>query len=208
LHLALYFFLVFLLALSAYTVTPYDQLAYLLMLACFLSLRLRSRWAVYLILGIAAITGTLNRETEYLVTPALLTVAWFAAPREAKQYYYTGFYHLLLFAGCYLGLRIFLPGVPMVAAGITLGGKWALSGLIVLSTLFYIGLTLVAKEYRDRKPALVLLLLSTPYIVTIILSGELRELRLLLPLLLCLVFVYVQLTALRPPTPALDANRS
>lgn len=206
LHLALYFFVVLLLALSTYTVTPYDQLAYFLMLVCFLALRFRTSWAMYLVLGIAAIAGGLNRETEYLVTPALLTIASFAAPENSKRYYFAGFYHLLLFAGCYVGLRLVLPGTPAVAAGMTFGGKWALPSLIVLCALFYIGLSLAAREFRNRKPALVLLLLSAPYLVTILLSGELRELRLLLPLLLCLLFVYVQLTALRDSTPALDAG--
>jgi hypothetical protein len=206
LHLALYFFVVLLLALSTYTVTPYDQLAYFLMLVCFLSIRFRSQWATYLVLGIAAIAGGLNRETEYLVTPALLTIAIFAAPGEARRYYYAGIYHLLLFAGCYAGLRIVLPGVPIVAAGITLGGKWGFPSLIVLSALFYICLSVAAREYRNRKPSLVLLLLNAPYIVTIVLTGELRELRLLVPLVLCLVFVYAQLATLRDKTAALDVS--
>jgi hypothetical protein len=206
LHLALYFFVVLLLALSTYTVTPYDQLAYFLMLVCFLSMRFRRSWATYLVLGIAAIAGALNRETEYLVTPALLTIAFFTAPGNSKRYYYAGLLHLLLFAACYIGLRLLLPGTPTVAGGITLGGKWALPSLIVLCALFYIGLTLVTREYSSRRPALVLLLLSTPYILTVFLTGELRELRLLMPLLLCLVFVYIQLATSSDTTVALNAS--
>jgi hypothetical protein len=206
LHLALYLFVVLLLVLSAYTVTPYDQLAYFFMLICFLSVRIRRPLAMYLVLGIAAVVGSLNRESQYLVTPALLTVALFTTPEESRRYFYAGLYHLFLFAGCYLGLRIFLPGVPMVAAGITLGGKWALPSLIVLITVFYCGVSMAMREYANRRPALVLLLLSAPYIVTVLLSGELRELRLLIPLLLCLIFVYVQLTALRNRALAFGAD--
>jgi hypothetical protein len=200
LHIALYFFVVFLLTLSMYTVTPYDQLAYFFMLVCFLSVRFRRSWVMYLVLGIAAIAGGLNRETEYLVTPAFLTIALFTAPQNSKRYCYAGLYHLFLFAGCYIGLRLVLPGISTVAGGMTLGGKWALPSLIVLGALFYISLCMATQRYRNRKPALVLLLLSAPYLVTILLSGELRELRLLMPLLLCLLFVYVQLTTLRDRT--------
>jgi hypothetical protein len=206
LHLALYFFVLLLLALSTYTVTPYDQLAYFLLLVCFLSVKFRNSQAMYLILGIAAIAGALNRETEYLVTPALLTIAFFTTPGNSKRYYYAGFFHLLLFAACYIGLRLLLPGTPTVAGGITFGGKWALPSLVVLCALFYIGLNMVMREYSSRRPALVLILLSAPYIVTILIAGELRELRLLMPLLLCLVFVYVELTGLRHTTAALDAS--
>jgi hypothetical protein len=206
LHLALYFFLVLLLALSTYTVTPYDQIAYFLLLVCFLSMRFRRSWAMYLILGIAAIAGGLNRETEYLVTPALLSIAYFTAADNSKRYRYAGIFHLLVFAACYVALRLMLPGVPTVAGAITLGGKWAPPSLIVLCALFYIALNMVTREYSSRRPALVLLLLSAPYIFTILLTGELRELRLLMPLLLSLVFVYVQLATHRGATAALDVS--
>lgn len=206
LHLALYLFVILLLALSTYTVTPYDQIAYFLLLICFLSTRFRRSWPMYLILGIAAIAGGLNRETEYLVTPALLTIACFTVPEKRKRYCYAGLFHLLLFAACYVALRLKLPGVPTIAGGITLGGKWALPSLMVLCALFYIALNMATREYRSRRPALVLLALSSPYIVTVLLIGELRELRLLMPLLLCLVFVYVQLTEHRGTTAALNSD--
>jgi Ca2+/Na+ antiporter len=65
---------------------------------------------------------------------------------------------------------------------------------------------MATREYRSRRPGLVLLLLSAPYIFTVLLTGELRELRLLMPLLLCLVFVYVQLTRHRDTTAALEVS--
>ncbi len=193
LRLGLYFFLVFVMALSAYTVTPYDQLAYALMMACFLAMRARSASLMYAVLGLAAILGALNRETQFLVTPALLTAALFAEAPEAKTYFRAGIFHLVLFALCYAGLRVLLPGVPSIAEGVTLGGKWALPSLVVLVLLFYIAEEMAQREYRSCKPAVVLLVLSAPYIVTILISGELRELRLLIPLLLCLLFVYNRL---------------
>jgi hypothetical protein len=205
LRLALYFFLVLFLALSMYAVTPYDQLAYFLMLACFLSLRVRTPWITYAVLALGAIAGGLNRETEFLVTSALWTIALFAAPQEARRYLRTGLFHLLLFSACYLGLRAFLPGAPAIAGGLTLGGKWALPSLIVVCALFSIATGISMREYPSRKPSIALLVLSAPYILTILLGGQIRELRLLIPLLLCLLFVYVQLAQGRMRQPAFDA---
>jgi hypothetical protein len=193
LRLAHYFFLVFLLALSTYAVTPYDQPAYFLMLACFLSLRFRTAWITYAVLGVAAIAGGLNRETEFLVTSALWTVAVFSQPKEAGRYFRAGLFHLILFSACYIGLRFLLPGAPTIAGGLTYGGKWPLPSLAVVCALFFVAVSMVVREYPTRKPSLVLLVLSAPYIVTILIGGQIRELRLLLPLLFCVLFVYLQL---------------
>jgi hypothetical protein len=197
-HLAHYFFLVLLLALSTYAVTPYDQPAYFLMLLGFLAIRFSSPWLMYSLLGIAAVAGGLNRETEFLVTPALWTIALFASSLDSRRRCFrAGLFHLLLFAACYVALRLALPGVPAVAAGVTLGGKWALQTILVLCALFFIALALVTREYPGLRPSAALLILCAPYIVTILIGGELRELRLFIPLLLCLFFVYVQLSYLK-----------
>jgi hypothetical protein len=179
LRLAQYFFIVLVLALSTYVVVPYDQIAYFFLLVAFLSVKFKSSSIRYFVLGAAAIAGSLNRETEFLVTPALLTVGFFTKSGESRRFYGAGLYHLLLFAMCYAGLRVFLPGAPEVTAGLTYGGKWAIASLIVVGALFYVGFSLAVREYLDRRPTIVLLILSAPYIITILMSGEIRELRLL-----------------------------
>lgn len=197
LRLASYFFLILVVALSTYVVTPYDQLAYFLMFVGFISVRVRTSWIGYLVLAFAAVAGGINRETEFLVTPALLTVAVFAPSTESKRYFRAGLFHLVLFAACYLGIRAFLPGSATVVAGLTLGGKWPLESLVVVSALFYVGLMIVIREYAGFRPLVLLLILSAPYIATILIGGEIRELRLLVPLLFCLFFVYIQLAQLK-----------
>ena len=197
LRLACYFFLVLVVTLSTYVVTPYDQLAYLLMFVGFLSVRARAPWMGYVVLTLVAVAGGLNRETEFLLTPALFTVALFAPSVESKRYFRAGLYHLVLFAACYLGVRAFLPGSAVVVAGLTLGGKWPIESLVVVSALFYIGICLVIREYAAFRPSAVLLILSAPYIATIFIGGEIRELRLLVPLLLCLFLAYIQLAKLK-----------
>jgi hypothetical protein len=90
-----------------------------------------------------------------------------------------------------------MPGSATVVAGLTFGGKWPLESLAVVSVLFYVAVCLVIREYAGLKPLIMLLILSSPYIATILIGGEIRELRLLVPLLLCLFFVYVQLVQLK-----------
>jgi hypothetical protein len=197
LKLAQYCFLVLVLTLSTYVVTPYDQIAYFFMLFAFLSLKFKNSYATYLVVAVAAIAGTLNRETEFLVTPALLTVALFAGAGQSKRYYAVGLFHLLLFMVCYLGLRVFIPGASEVTAGFTYGGKWPVLSFAVVSAVYYIGSNLVLREYSDFRPSFVVLLLSAPYIIVVLLSGQIRELRLLVPLLLSLFFVYAQLAKLK-----------
>jgi hypothetical protein len=89
------------------------------------------------------------------------------------------------------------PGSATVVAGLTFGGKWPLESLVVVSALFYVGVCLVVREYAALKPFIMLLILSRPYIATILIGREIRELRLLVPLLLCLFFAYIQLASSR-----------
>ncbi len=95
LHLAHYFFLILTLALSTYAVTPYDQPAYFLMLLGLFAVRLRSSSLMYLLLAIAAVAGGLNRETEFLVTPVLWTIAVFAPEDSGRRSFRAGLFHLL-----------------------------------------------------------------------------------------------------------------
>jgi hypothetical protein len=193
LRLAAYFFLTLLQALAMAVVTPYDQLAYALIFVGFLAAASSKTWTMYLFLGISAIAGGLNRETEFLVTPALFSIAIFTRGRTSKRYGMAGLYHLALFTITYVGVRILLPGSHLISDGATFGGKWAFESFIALALTFYVGTVLAVRIHPDVRPTIALLILSTPYLLTILLSGILRELRLLIPVLLCQVFVYVQL---------------
>src|SRR6201998_4297465 len=86
LRCASYFFTWLVLALSTYTVTPYDQLAYALMLLAFLAVRARPIWIAYVAIGTVAILGGLTRETEFLVSPALWTVAIFVKGKTSRRF--------------------------------------------------------------------------------------------------------------------------
>lgn len=205
-RLSQYFYLVFLWALSTAIMNPYDQTGYFFMLLALVSVRLRSSWLMYAILGTAAIAGTLNRETQFLVTPALWTVALCTRSSKARRYYRAGLFHLVLFFACYMALRILIPGPASVSGIVTLGGAWAIPSLFVLVALYCISAAMFQTEYASKLPGIVLAILSAPYLITILLTGELHELRLLIPMLIGLLFTYDQLFRLRqeyqPPATA------
>jgi hypothetical protein len=61
----IYSFLILVLTLSTYVVTPYDQLAYFLMFVGFLSVRLRTSWISYLVLAFAAVAvGSIAKQSS------------------------------------------------------------------------------------------------------------------------------------------------
>jgi hypothetical protein len=195
LRCALYLFTWLILALSTYAVTPYDQLAYALMLLAFLAATARPIWIAYAAIGAAAILGGLTRETEFLVSPAFWTIAIFTKGRLSRRFAVLGLVHVALFAACYVALRIALPGRPEIAQGLSFGGgKLAVPGLLVMSVLVYVGLALFSREYAGYKPGIVFLGLSFPYVLTVLLSGVLTELRLIVPIVLSHLFIYTQLS--------------
>jgi hypothetical protein len=194
LRCAFYFFTWLVLALSTYTVTPYDQLAYALMLVAFLVVRARPIWLAYVAIGTVAILGGLTRETEFLVSPALWSVAIFTKGKTSRRFAAMGYVHIALFAACYIALRIVVPGTPAIAQGLSLGGgRVAFPALLVMSVIVYIGLALFSREYPGYKPGVMFLGLASPYVVTVLLSGAFWELRLIVPIVLCQLFIYTQL---------------
>jgi hypothetical protein len=197
LNLAIYFFLTLLQALAMAVVTPYDQVSYAIILLGFWAVSKCEGPAAYLLLGVTAVAGGLNRETEFLVTPALLAVALFTKGKTRERYRNAGIYHLGIFALVYVGVRILLPTSHPVSGGLTWGGVWALESLVVLALITFIGTLMAVRLYANVFPTIALLVLSAPYLATIALSGVLRELRLLLPLLLGQAFVYVEISRSR-----------
>lgn len=202
LHLAMYFFLTLIQAFAMAVVSPYDQLAYLLILLSLFAVRIPRNWIAYSILAVAALAGALTRETQYLVTPALFSVALFSPPQQAKRFWAAGLCNLALFGIVYVALRILLPGGGVISGGWTYGGKWAVESLLVLVLLFYVGTSLAVRKYPDIRPTLSLLVLSAPYILTILTSGILRELRLSVPLLLAQTVIYATLGVDSPARPS------
>jgi hypothetical protein len=190
-ELSLYFYYTLLLALSMAVVTPYDQLAYLLLLIGMWGTRVKSPSIGMILVAISAIAGTLNRETAFLLASFLATIALLSPRRLAKRY---GIYlaaDLILSLAVYAGIRLMTPGKLQVIQAITFGGKWALQSLPVASLLLASGVAMGMRLHNDVRPALVLLVFSLPYGLAVFIGGEFRELRLIVPVLLSVLCLYI-----------------
>jgi hypothetical protein len=166
--LVLYLFYTLLMALSMAVVTPYDQTAYLLLLIGIVGSRRRSFTVGLLLIAVSAIAGTLNRETEFLLASFLATMAIVSPARTAKRYW------------IYLAVDMY----------VTRGGIWGGESLLVLILLFGGAIVLAMRLHRNILPALILLALCSPYLATIVMGSSFRELRISMPILLCLICVY------------------
>jgi hypothetical protein len=110
--------------------------------------------------------------------------------------------NLAIFGAVYVALRVLYPGQQAIAAGSTGGGTWGLASGLALCLFFYVGTYLAGRIHSDLRPTVVLVALSVPYLAVILVSGVLRELRLLVPLLMVQAFLYVDLARLRPDSTA------
>lgn len=192
--LLLYLFYTLVVALSMAVVTPYDQLAYLLLLVGVLGARQRSIAVGLVLVGVSAIAGTLNRETEFLLASFLATMAIVSPALLAVRYWIYLSVHLVLSGVVYVALRFLVPSQVRVIDYITLGGIWGAESVLVLILLFSGAIVLAMKLYRNIRPALILLVMCSPYLLTIVLGSSFRELRISVPVLLCLVCVYLFLS--------------
>ncbi len=192
--LVLYLYYTLLLVLSMAVPTPHDQLAYLLLLIGILGARQRSIAVGSVLIVISAIAGTLNRETEFLLASFLATMAIVSPVLLAKRYWIYLAIDIVLSSAVYVGLRLLVPGEVKVIEYITWGGIWAPESLVVLVLLFAGAVVFAMKLHRNVRPAVVLLVMSSPYLLTIFIGSSFRELRITIPILLCLSCVYLFLS--------------
>lgn len=200
--LVFYLYYTLLLSLSMAVVTPYDQLAYLLVLVGILGARQRSIAVGSILIAISAIAGTLNRETAFLVASFLATMAIVSPALLAKRYWIYLAVDIVLSIGVYVALRLLLPGKVALIQYVTLGGIWAPESLAVLIVIFAGAIVFAMKLHHNIRPAFVLLAMSLPYLTTIFIGSSFRELRISIPILLCLFCVYLFLS--RAPEVSVD----
>lgn len=193
-ELSFYLFSFLLMSVSLAVVTPYDQLAYLLLVLTILAARLRRSMLAYVCVGVFAILGMLNRETEFLASSLLMTLALFTRGRQSMWYLRLTAVHFMLCLAVYVGLRLAIPGQANVSNSVlTFGGKWAFPAAVFVLGLFAATLVQARLVYASYRPAWVFCLLSLPYLALVVLTGVLRELRLLVPVILCVLCLYVTL---------------
>lgn len=188
--LASYFYFLFVWSLSLSVVTPYDQMAYFFLALSFVAVRISSGFLSYAWLGIVSLLGALTRETQLLFSPALLTIAFFGAPALRRRRVLASAYHLIVFGACYLGLRIHYGTAHGVIHSIPSRSWKQLVFAAVLLALVFGTVRLALRKVRDTRIAKAFLVLSLPYSLTVALSGLYAEIRLVIPLILCLFIVY------------------
>ena len=203
-ELLFYLYYTLLLALSMAVVTPYDQLAYLLLLVGIWGARQRSAAAGTLLIAVSAIAGTLNRETEFLLASFLATMALVSPALQARRYWVYLAVDFTLSCAVYVALRLLEPGRVKLIEYPTHGGIWAPESIVELMLLFAAAIVFAMKLHRTVRPAMVLIAMCSPYIVTIFIGSSFRELRISMPILLCLFCVYLFLG--RAAEVALDGN--
>lgn len=193
-ELSLYFYFTLLVVLSMAVVTPYDQLAYLLLLIGVWGARAKRPSVGIFLVALSAVAGTLNRETAFLLASFLATIALFLPKPLSKRY---GIYlavDMALSVAVYAGVRLMLPGKLQLIQATTFGGKWAIQSLLVASLLLASEVAMGMRLHNNVRPALVFLTLSLPYGLAVWIGGEFRELRLLIPVLLCVLCLYLFLS--------------
>lgn len=190
-ELSLYFYYTLLVAMSMAVVTPYDQLAYLLLLVGVLGVRAKSAGVGMVLIAVSAVAGTLNRETEFLLASLLATIAILSPKPVARRYWMYLVVDLILSIGVYVGVRLVIHGEVQVIQSMTFGGKWALESLIVVVLLLAAGVVMALRLYNHVLPVFVFLVLSLPYLLAVFIGGVFRELRLMVPVLLCLLCIYL-----------------
>lgn len=188
-----YLYYTLILTLSLAVVTPYDQLAYLLLLVGIAGARAKSLKVGMPLVTISALVGTLNRETEFLLAAFLATMALFSSRERARKYALYLAVDLVLSCAVYVMIRMMLPGHASLIGYVTLGGKWGPEALLVLAMLVAGMAAISLRIYNDAAPLTAFLIFSLPYLLTILVGGEFRELRLMTPILLSLLCIYVML---------------
>lgn len=190
-ELSLYLSYTLLLAMSMAVVTPYDQLAYLFLLLGVLGTRAKHTSVGILLIAMSAVAGMLNRETEFLLASFLATLALFSPKPLAKRYVLYLLVDVVLSVGVYAAVRLLTPGDLQVIQAITYGGKWALQSVVVVGFLLASVIVMAMRLYANVRPALIFLVLSLPYGLAILMGGDIRELRLVIPVALSVLCLYV-----------------
>jgi hypothetical protein len=179
-----------LMAVTQYVVVPYDTMASFFLCLSFSLILGGQKPGKVLLLGLAVVLGTLTRETT-----ALAVAFYFAVHHRhllARPLRWTRHHAMLLFLGlCFLGtyggMRLALGPGDAVFEDVQLLGNLAnpfgLAGL-----LFFLAVTAVLSlNGPGRREGGLFLLASLPYLLLILVTARLWEIRLWIPLFLAIV---------------------
>lgn len=184
-------FLIFLMVMTQYIVNPYDATAYFF-LATSILLMLRTRGPMMLAgLAVVVVVAALNRET------AAITISLFATLCVVRKRLFTreSLVGLALLIGAfllpYILLRVVLGWDHAVGAGIDVIGELHQhnSYVGILLTLCLFGIVTSYQGAAQWRVMWIFLGISAPYILLVILTGIWFEVRLCVPLIICIVML-------------------
>lgn len=197
-----YFYYTLFAVMSMAVVTPYDQLAYLLLLLGVFAADVKNTYVSCLMVGLSSVAGSLNRETEFLLASFFAGLALCSQKRYARRYWVLWAINVTLSLGSYLAVRAFSPGRWNFIQDVTFGGKWAAESLLIIALILSGTVVIALRIYHDLRPVVVVLVFSSPYFLAVSVGGVFRELRLTVPVILILLCTYVFLSR------AADADKS
>lgn len=188
-------FLTLLMTITQYVIVPYDTLTYLLMALAVSLIFSEPKRGTLVLLGVVVVLATLTRETSALLLSfyfALHHRRLLARPLRWSPQHKTLTFLVATFLLTYVGLRLVLGAEEKalfedVQLMENLTGPLALAGL-----LFALAVTAVlALNEPARREGLVFLLASSPYLLVIVATARLWEIRLWVPVFLLLVILKV-----------------
>ncbi len=175
-------------ALTQFVVTPYDTLAYfLLTLSLYLMLRPQNHATAAALIAVMVL-ATLTRETAALTISLYATLFLLRKNIKIEVSLPLLIGLAVSFIGVYAALRLHFGWHQGAGNGVTLRDNLHskhLIGLAFLASLLY--LLTDARNALGKRAALLFLALSSPYFVSIVMTGWLFEARLGVPLLIGVV---------------------
>lgn len=175
-------------AISLSTVTPYDLPSLALILAILVVADLRSPW--YVLAIPLVVVGVLTRESALLAVAALLARSWVVPPTRRRVAVIVA--AAVVGVAAYLGVRIGSSS-PSFWEALTIEGNLARliqwMGLAMMAVVYLIWRRVCRLAGLDgplqRRAVWWFWVFASPYVVTSLLTGYWFELRLLVPLVVC-----------------------
>lgn len=170
-------------------VVPYDMLSYLFLSATIVTVHKKSRLAVAAVVCFT-VFGALTRETQALaITYAGVVLLVEGIDRQRVTMFLATF---VPFTGTYLTLRILFGASNGVFYSVRLINNFSsplrLLGLIGMIAFVGVASDVTTETTTGRRVQILTLILSTPYLLMIILFASFNEFRLIVPVLIVLVF--------------------
>ena len=179
----------FVIAITQYTVTPYDLLSYFfLCLAMYIVLSSDENTRKTVLISIVVFFATITRETSAIILSFYGTIYIIKNGFLLKKEFFYILPPVLTFLVTYLLLRMEYGTTSAIYNTFTMYELFKFQNIISI-IFFLIFILLLNPDRLQYKNTLIFLSLSSPYLLTIFLTGILFESRLWIPLILPIIIL-------------------